>query len=447
MIVFVDDILLGGPPSELFSYTKEILAGRFDVTDLGPAEKYLGWHVTRDRPTGKLWLSLEPRIMKAVETFQLAEKGHTSTPLPTDWQVFYPHETDPNNPHRRPAEGSPDPYSPLLPPDKHTHYRQGVGFINYAACSLRPDVGYAASQLSLILHLPRERHYKAMLHCLRYLAGTADLGLVFDARQKHQLVAYTDSDYARCKGTRKSVSGGVLTFAGGPIHWFSKRQKNITLSVTQSEYQALTVGAADVIWVRDLLAFYGLPEERPTPMLCDNSGAVYLSKDPIVDQRVRHVGVSMHFVRQEQNENHTILVSHETAEGQLADFLTKPLGRRALQRNIVMVGMALRPQHKDKGACWNINLVALVLRPSDGRSGGRTKIARRRNIRRAPAAVPTEKNLPDDTWKNWVDYVSNNPGAHRDRRIGVAAHLLTWERTYPAAGQSADGLETVYLPT
>ena len=217
-----------------------------------------------------------------------------------------------------------------------------------------------------------------MLHCLRYLGGTSDLGLIFDRRKPHLLTAYTDSDYARCQGTRKSVSGGILTFAGGPIHWFSKRQKNITLSATQSEYNALTAGTADVMWVRELLAFYGLPPERPTPVLCDNSGAVYLSKDPIVDQRTRHVGVSLHFVRQQQNEFFTIIVHHESAAGQLADFLTKPLARAPLQRNIALAGMTLRPQPSDKGACCNKAKCAFVfpLRFSGGiiPAGGRNAL-------------------------------------------------------------------------
>jgi len=89
-----------------------------------------------------------------------------------------------------------------------------VGFINYAARSIQPDVAFAAGQLSLVLHIPRERHYRGMLHCLRYLWGTKDLALCYsrngNADEVPQLIAFTDADYAGCKGTRKSVSGGLF---------------------------------------------------------------------------------------------------------------------------------------------------------------------------------------------------------------------------------------------
>jgi hypothetical protein len=185
MLVFVDDILLGSKSRTLIRYAKDVLLAEFDMTDLGPATKYLGWHVTRDRTAGKLWLSLEPRIQKAIRSFQLHGLRATTTPLPTDWQAWYPHETDLKNPRRQPEATSKDKYSELLNEAQHTLYRQGVGFINYAACALRPDVAYAAGQLSQILHVPRGRHLLAMYHCLKYLAGTADLALCFDQRQAH----------------------------------------------------------------------------------------------------------------------------------------------------------------------------------------------------------------------------------------------------------------------
>jgi len=125
---------------------------------------------------------------------------------------------------------SKDPYSELLPPEKHSHYKQGVGFINYATSALRPDLAYAAGQLSQVLHQPRERHYKAMFHCVRYMKGTANLSLHFSRDASHQLLAYIDSDYARCKGSKKLVSRGIMKLASGPIHWFSKKQENVTLS-------------------------------------------------------------------------------------------------------------------------------------------------------------------------------------------------------------------------
>jgi len=343
LLVFVDDFLLTSGSRRLIDDAKRILLQQFDMTDLGAAEKYLGWHITRDRAAGKLWLTLEERISRTVTAFGQHLHTPTSAPLPCDWTAFLPHEMDTTNPDRRPEDGSRDAFSPRLLPDDHQHYRQGVGFINYAACSIRPDAAFAAGQLSLVLHAPRQRHYKAMLHCLRYLWGTRDLGLCFTKRSTPQMIAYSDSDFAGCKGTRRSVSGGLLQLADAPIHWCSKKQDCVTLSATEAEYVAMSSCARDILWTRHLLEEFLARQDRPTPLLVDNRGAVCLSKNPIVSDKSRHIGVAMHFVREQQVQAGTITVIHRGANGQVADFLTKSLRRPQLRRNLELAGLRFRP--------------------------------------------------------------------------------------------------------
>jgi transposase InsO family protein len=344
LLVFVDDILIGSLSDRLLDYTKKTLRTHFDMTELGAAEKYLGWHITRDISAGKLWLSLEPRIKKAVSAFRQDEYAPTRTPLPTNWQAWLPHETDKDNPQRRPPLDSKDQYSELLSPTDHSLYRQGVGFINYVACALRPDVSYAAGQLSQMLHVPRERHLKAMYHCLRYLNGTADLAIVYDKTKPHQLLAYSDSDYAGCVGTRKSTSGGLFTFIGGAVHWFSKKQGNITLSATEAEFGAMQEVTRDIQWLRQLLEELDSAEITPTPLFVDNMGAVLQSRNPLVNRYSRHVAVNMHYVRQHQSEYKTIIVIHQPSDQQAADYLTKSLSAPQLQKNIRLAGQEDRPQ-------------------------------------------------------------------------------------------------------
>jgi len=68
-LVFVDDLLMVSTCPKLSRKTKDKLMSYFDMTDLGPATKYLGWHVQRDRIKGKLWLSLEKKIREGLVTF------------------------------------------------------------------------------------------------------------------------------------------------------------------------------------------------------------------------------------------------------------------------------------------------------------------------------------------------------------------------------------------
>ena len=344
LLAFVDDFLLISPNLAIVDHVKGTLCSNFDMTDLGAAKKYLGWHVRRDLDLGKLWISLGPGVTKALADLGIDQTRSrpTRTPLPHDWQAWLPHERDDARPLLQPASDSGDKYSELLDEAKHVKYRQGVGYINYAAGAVRPDLSYASSQLSQVLHKPRERHYKAMLHTLRYLASSADLAICYDAKASKELTVYTDSDYAGCKGTRKSVSGAIFMYAGGPVAWISKKQDNVTLSATEAEYGAMTLGTRHALWIREMLAEVGLPQSKPTPLYVHNLGAVQLSRNPITSTHSRHVAVSMNFVREKNGAE--VTVQHVSAEHQKADYLTKALGGPAHAEAVRMAGQESMPQ-------------------------------------------------------------------------------------------------------
>jgi hypothetical protein len=249
----------------------------FDMTDLGAATKYLGWHVQRDRKKKKIWLSLEKKIREGLVTFGLTESSTTATPLPTDYKSWLPHEVDTVNPNRQPLLGSNDKFSPRLSVSDHSLFRQKVGFLQYIAQALRPDIAFAANQLSAVQHVPRQRHMKAANHCLRYLKGTAHLGLCYSTDKGQELKGYTDSDFAGCPGTRKSTTGWIFTLAGSPIDWKSKKQSNVTTSSCEAEYMALTSGTKECMWLRDLMDEFNVSSPSATPIFCDNEAAVRIS--------------------------------------------------------------------------------------------------------------------------------------------------------------------------
>jgi hypothetical protein len=173
----------------------------FDMTDLGPATKYLGWHVQRDRKRGKLWLSLEKKIREGLGAFGVRESTPTATPLPTDFKAWLSHEVDIKNPNRQPLPGSPKKFSLRLSESDHSVFRQKVGFLQYVAQALRPDISFAANQLSAVQDVPRQRHMIAADHALRYLKGTSHLGLCYSVESSQTLKGYTDSDFAGYLGT------------------------------------------------------------------------------------------------------------------------------------------------------------------------------------------------------------------------------------------------------
>ena len=348
LLDFVDDMLMFCPNRAFLDREKAKIADIWEVTDLGPAEKYLGWHIRRDRTRRKTWLTIDKKIKETALTFGVAGCKPTQTPLPSGFDALLPHEMDPEDPERQPEEGSNHVYSHLLNKTEHHKYRSLVGSLQYFANCLRPDVAHAANTLAQVAHCPRERHWQAALHCLKYLSGTPDLALHYHADTQGQtLLGYTDSDFAGCKGTRKSTTGWIFTMAGGPVAWKSKRQEVITLSSCEAEYRALTNTVQEAMWLRDLLAELGWKVGRPTQIYCDNEAAVRISKDPVNRAKTKHAALSFLFVREQQALGKVSVIPIGTKQ-QTADYLTKGVTRVAAENCKKLAGQSEAPPKQKK---------------------------------------------------------------------------------------------------
>jgi hypothetical protein len=60
--------------------------------------------------------------------------------------------------------------------------------------------------------------------------------------------------------------------------------------------------------------------------MVDNMSAIALSKNPVYHDRSKHIDTRYHFIR-ECIEEGTIVIEYVPTERQLADILTKALGR------------------------------------------------------------------------------------------------------------------------
>ena len=64
---------------------------------------------------------------------------------------------------------------------------------------------------------------------MRYLKGTIDYGLNYEANPKINLDSYVDSDWAGSAIDRKSTSGCCFSMGSGVISWFSKKESYVAL--------------------------------------------------------------------------------------------------------------------------------------------------------------------------------------------------------------------------
>ncbi|XP_044741974.1 secreted RxLR effector protein 161-like [Chrysoperla carnea] len=216
------------------------------------------------------------------------------------------------------------------PLEKSKPYREAIGSLLYLAIISRPDISFAVNYLSRYNSKPMKTHWKMIKRIFAYLKGTIKFRISFNGSS--QLIAYTDSDYGGDVNTGHSTSG-VLIMRGGPIVWYSQKQRLVATSTAEAEYRAAVSSIDDVCWLRRIGKELNILEiEEPTTLFIDNQSAIHMLKnmsDGKITKGKKHIDISRKFI-QEHIEK-TVKLKHVKSSDQLADILTKPLARKIFQ--------------------------------------------------------------------------------------------------------------------
>jgi hypothetical protein len=93
-----------------------------------------------------------------------------------------------------------------------------LGCLNWLVLGTRPNLAYALAQLGQAQANPHPDHWHTLIHVLRYLSRTVDMGIIYSAHATDtSLHIYTDSAYTDCLDTQKSHSGFVVIVRGGAV--------------------------------------------------------------------------------------------------------------------------------------------------------------------------------------------------------------------------------------
>ena len=79
-------------------------------------------------------------------------------------------------------------------------------------------------------------------------------------------------------------------------------------------------------------------------LLIDNQSAIQLCKNPVFHGRSKHIETRFHFIR-ENIESRKIAVRHVKTDDQLADIMTKPIGRVRFQQLRLKIGIVNIKEH------------------------------------------------------------------------------------------------------
>ena len=219
-----------------------------------------------------------------------------------------------------------------------TEYRSLIGSLRYLM-NTWPDLAFAVGFLSRFMEDPRQEHMAAIKHLLRYVAGTVDYGLVY-ARSNAEpgLVGYSNSDMAGDLDGRKSTSGIIFFLNGNTVTWQSQKQRVVALSSCEAEYIANALAACQGVWLGRLLTNVQGAKSSPPTLKMDNQSAIALSKNSVLDDRSKHIDTRFHYIR-ECVDNGAVRLAYAGTQEQLADILTKALGKDRFQKLRELIGV------------------------------------------------------------------------------------------------------------
>jgi len=225
-----------------------------------------------------------------------------------------------------------------------TQYRRLVGSLRYLAHT-RPDLAFSVGYVSRFMQRPTTEHQQAVKRIIRYIAGTLDHGLHYPrCPGAAHFVGYSDSDHAGDIDTSKSTSG-ILFFLGKClVSWQSVKQQVVALSSCEAEYIAASTASTQALWLARLLGDLLGRDTGAVELRVDSKSALALAKNPVFHERSKHIRVRYHFIRGCLEEG-SIKASYINTKDQLADLLTKPLGRIKFLKLCSRTGM-VQPSHK-----------------------------------------------------------------------------------------------------
>ncbi|GKB11749.1 retrovirus-related pol polyprotein from transposon TNT 1-94 [Tanacetum coccineum] len=311
--IYVDDIIFGSTCQDMCDEFAKIMHDEFEMSMMGELNFFLGLQIKKMEDG--IIFNQSNYIKEMLKKFGLEDSKPMKTPMSSDTKLTKDEECE-----------SVD----------STKYRGMIGSLLYLMAS-RPDIMFSVCLCARFQEAPKTSHLEAVKRIFRYIKGTTHLGLWYPKGTGIETVVYADSDHAGDYVDRKSTSG-ICTFVGCCLtSWFSKKQTALAISTTEAEYVSAGKACQQALWMKQALIDYDVRLDD-VPIMCDNKGAIDLSKNPVQHSRTKHIEIRHHFLCDNVQKGH-ISIKKVSFVDNIADILTKPLKRESF--NYLLLGLEM----------------------------------------------------------------------------------------------------------
>ena len=310
---WVDDCLCIGPENDVIK-AKSQMKELFDCDDVGDFHEYVGCKIDYKPEDMSLKFTQPVMIQSFQDEFKLPDYEYES-----------------------PAESGQVLVAVVkgqeLSGSNQSIYRSGVGKLLHMMRWSRPEIWNAVRETSRRMQIASRAHLAAMLRIMKYCIMTKDDGWVLkpsrkwdgkDKSFKFNIRGKSDSNYATCKETRRSVTGYVVYLEDSLISVKSGMQKLVALSVSEAEIIALVQCVQEIMFVKKLIESLKLQVQLPIEIEVDNKATVDLVNGWSIAGGTKHSEVKIMYLRELKEKGIIRVYWHPTTENE-SDIYTKNL--------------------------------------------------------------------------------------------------------------------------
>ena len=274
----------------------------------------------------------------------------------------------------------------LTDPGEITAFR-GISARGLYLSADRPELRFAAKELARKMAKPTKASLRELKRLGRYLRGRPRLVQLFPLqgeaageRNPDYLYSPVDSNWADCKETRKSTSGGALLHGKHTLTAWSVTQAVQALSSGEAELYAILRGTVEALGLAATAEELGFTFEQPPRVGSDSSAARSVASRHGLG-KLKHLELK-HLWVQDATRRGRVTLGKELSEDNPADLLTKHLAEEKASRFLEKLGFSFR----------------------DGRAAEAPNLAKGAAARRVASVVLAEAVVPMD---------HRQPGVHR----------------------------------
>ena len=133
-----------------------------------------------------------------------------------------------------------------------------IGALNYLDSISRPNVLFSVNQDARSCSNPKRSHEESVKRVGRHLKRTKDKGINYQFYATKPIASFVDVYFSRKWNLIESdllaedllCSMNFIKIDNFPVHWVSKIQSEVALSITESKYFLLSQGTRDLIKIK-----------------------------------------------------------------------------------------------------------------------------------------------------------------------------------------------------